>query len=477
MSKPTFIVWFRRDLRIDENPALRCAVDRGVVVPCFIWSPEDDGDWPPGGASRWWLHHSLIDLDNELRQRGSKLVIRQGSTCDCLEELASETKAHGIFWNRRYEPASLALESQVEKCFAKEGVENEAFNGGLLFEPGTILNKTDQPYKVFTSFWKECLKHSVEDTVATPRIIPAPAKWPRCDALKDLQLEPKIDWAGGIRETWTAGSGAAKKRMRYFASNGLGNYSEGRNQIDLDGSSRLSPHLHFGEISPRQVWHAVDKSNVADSKSASIFLAEIGWREFAHHLLYHFPDTTSEPLRDNFKEFPWARDARSLHNWQKGMTGYPIVDAAMRDLWYSGWMPNRARMIVASFLTKHLLISWQEGAKWFWDTLIDADLANNTLGWQWTAGCGADAAPYFRIFNPVTQAEKFDPAANYIRQWIPEIEAMPTPHIFKPWEASDSVLRDAGVQLGKTYPKPMVDHSDARQRALTAYDKIRKSKG
>lgn len=473
MKHPPNIVWFRHDLRVEDNPALRAAVDRGAVIPVFIWSPAEEGKWSPGGASRWWLHQSIVSLDERLRGLGSRLTIREGPSLKVLQELIKTTKARGVFWNRRYEPVIIKRDAQIAAQLRTDDIEVETFNGGLLFEPGAILNKSGGPFQVFTAFWRTCLRQPPPQRTPTPQKIPAPASWPTSQDPTSLQLEPKIDWAKGIRNAWRPGSHEAQKRLRKFASGALSNYEVGRNQVDIDGSSRLSPHLHFGEISPGQVWRAVTKSGAARTKSADVFLAEIGWREFAHHLLYHFPETTNQPLRDSFKHFPWSRNTSSLNRWQKGQTGYPIIDAAMRELWSIGFMPNRARMIVASFLTKHLLIPWQEGAKWFWDTLVDADLASNTLGWQWTAGCGADAAPYFRIFNPIVQAQKFDPNGAYIRRWIPELESLPTPWVFKPWEAPPEILQSEKIRLGEDYPEPIVDHAEARAAALSAYDIIR----
>ncbi len=471
-QRPT-IVWFRNDLRVEDNPALRAAVDRGAVIPVFVWSPAEEGKWSPGGASRWWLHHSIISFDDRLRKLGSRLILRDEPSLVALRSIIKSTKAQGVFWNRRYEPAIIKRDAQIAEQLRADDIEVKTFNGGLLFEPGSILNKSGGPFQVFTAFWKTCLRQPPPQRTPTPQTIPAPKSWPRSQNLKSLQLEPVIDWSAGIRDAWRPGSEEAQKRLRKFVKGPLSNYEVGRNQIDIDGSSRLSPHLHFGEISSGQVWRAVMKSGAATKKSTQVFLAEIGWREFAHHLLYHFPETTDQPLRDSFKRFPWSHDARALRCWQTGKTGYPIIDAAMRDLWSSGFMPNRARMIVASFLTKHLLIPWQEGAKWFWDTLVDADLASNTLGWQWTAGCGADAAPYFRIFNPILQAQKFDPNGAYIRRWVPELEALPTPWIFKPWEAPAKIMRSANIRLGEDYPEPIVDHTEARTAALSAYDSIR----
>ncbi|MCA9251418.1 MAG: deoxyribodipyrimidine photo-lyase [Phycisphaerales bacterium] len=473
MSQRTCIVWFRNDLRIEDNPALRAASDRGAVIPVYIWAPDEEGDWPPGGATRWWLHQSLHTLSKQLHALGLRLILRKGRSLDVLQELTTQCGADTIVWNRRYEPAIIKRDAHVAKQLVADGLNVETFTGSLLFEPGTILNKSGKPFQVFTAFWKTCLQQPEPVQTLTPKRISPPASWPKSLSLDDLQLEPAIDWASGMRDAWKPGAVEAQKRLRQFAQGALANYEVGRNQVDIDGSSRLSPHLHFGELSPGQVWRAVMTSKAAGSTSADVYLAEIGWREFAHHLLFHFPHTTHAPLRESFKRFPWEKRRAALKRWQRGQTGYPIIDAAMRDLWATGFMPNRARMIVASFLTKHLLITWQEGAAWFWDTLVDADLASNTLGWQWTAGCGADAAPYFRVFNPITQASKFDPNGAYIRKWVPEIAALPVPLLFKPWEAPGEILMSAGVHLGKTYPKPIVDHAEARSAALAAYNLIR----
>jgi deoxyribodipyrimidine photo-lyase len=290
-----------------------------------------------------------------------------------------------------------------------------------------------------------------------------------------LDLEPKIDWATGIRATWTPGEAGAQRELRRFLRDDFERYASERNLPGKTGTSRLSPHLHFGEISPREVWHVLlAHRNAANAISVDAYLRELGWREFAYHLLFHFPFTTNEPLRREFMRFPWRTDRKLLKAWQDGRTGYPLVDAGMRELWATGWMHNRVRLVVASFLTKHLRIRWEEGAYWFWDTLVDADLANNTLGWQWTSGCGADAAPYFRIFNPLLQSEKFDPDGDYIRHWLPELTYIPTPWIHKPWLAPERILSDAGIQLGSTYPLPIVVHEEARREALAAFENIRR---
>ena len=483
MTKPLTIVWFRQDLRIADQPALRRAVDRGAVVPVYIWAPDEEGDWPLGGASRWWLHHSLASLDEQLRERGARLIIRRGPTQQALDELIEETGATAVYWNRRYEPAAIERDKQVKATLLSRGVQAESFNGSLLYEPWTILTKQNAPYQVFTPYWKACLSANVaHETLPTPRDVAFPAKASKSAPLDELELLPSIGWDADFYDAWKVGAPAAERRLQQFTAEAIGRYHEDRDRVDVDGSSLLSPHLHFGELSPRQVWAAVEKERAKSpavksriGKGAEVFLKEVGWREFAYHLLYHFPQTPAEPLREQFRSFPWRRCNKDLKAWQRGQTGFPIVDAAMRQLWATGYMPNRTRMVVASFLTKDLRLPWLHGAEWFWDTLVDADLANNTLGWQWTAGCGADAAPYFRVFNPTMQAEKADPEGDYIRRWVPELAKLPTKWLREPWTATAEELAAAGVQLGEHYPQPIVDHREARDAALAAYEKIRVS--
>jgi deoxyribodipyrimidine photo-lyase len=473
------LLWLRQDFRLTDHPALLAALrEHAPIIPVFISSPEEEGRWPPGSASRWWLHQSLTQLSAALRERGSHLIIRRGPTVSVLGELVNETGATAVYWHRRYEPTALALERTVQTALQKQGVATASCNGSLLFEPGTVRTQNGTPYQVFTAFWKACLKQPAPAAPEeAPAVIPAPPRWPKSLKLADLELEPKIDWAGGLRDHWQPGEVGAGEHLKRFLGEALDDYPTGRDRPDQRGTSRLSPHLHFGEISIRQVWAAIHDQRGTSRKQAealSRYGAELGWREFAHHLLFHFPHTTDEPLRQEYARFPWVKNRSHLAAWQRGQTGYPIVDAGMRELWHTGWMHNRVRMIVASFLVKDLLIPWQDGAAWFWDTLVDADLANNTLGWQWTAGCGADAAPYFRIFNPVTQGEKFDPQGEYVRRWVPELADLPNPWIHQPWQAPQLMLINARVELGKTYPTPMVDHGTARKKALAALAEIKK---
>jgi deoxyribodipyrimidine photo-lyase len=480
MNVSPSIVWFRNDLRLADNPALHAAVQRGgPIVPVFLHAPDEETPWSPGGATSWWLQQSLAALDTALRQLGSPLVIRRGATLENLLALAHQTGADAVFWNRRYEPEVIGRDTKIKTALLASGVAAESFNGALLHEPWTIQNQSGKPFQVFTPFWKHCLtKPAPAAPLPAPRKMIAPKKLPESLALAALALEPKIKWAEGMRAAWSPGETGAGAQLKKFLAAAFATYSVDRNRPDLTGTSRLSPHLHFGEISPRQIWHALRQHADAQKISETVwrssqYLAEIGWREFAHHLLFHFPHTPTEPLRPDFKKFPWRTDAVLLKAWQKGRTGYPIVDAGMRELWTTGWMHNRVRMIVASFLVKDLLLAWREGAAWFWDTLVDADLAQNTSGWQWTAGCGADAAPYFRVFNPMSQGEKFDPRGDYVRRWCPELARLPDEWLHRPWEAPPEILERAGVRLGRDYPKPIVNHAAAREAALKAFAETR----
>ncbi len=471
-TAPTTIVWLRQDLRLTDQPALNAAAARGAVIPVFIWAPEEEGNWAPGIASRWWLHHTLAALDADLRRLGSRLVLRRGPTLAALRALIDATGADAVYWNRRYEPAAIARDQCVKHSLQSAGLAARSFHGSLLYEPWTITKKSGGPFQVFTPFWKTCL---AQEPPAAPTTaiddLPRPAHWPAGDDPDDLQLLPRAEQPAGLAATWVPGSQGARRQLDRFVADALPGYAETRDHIADEGISRLSPHLHFGELSPRQVWAAVAAAQPAPVAAGhDPFLRQLGWREFAHHLLYHFPHTPERPLRTAFEHFAWQPATRALHAWQRGRTGVPLVDAAMRQLQHEGWMPNRARMVVASYLTKNLLISWREGAAWFWDTLVDADLANNTLGWQWTAGCGSDAAPYFRVFNPVSQAEKFDPQGDYIRRWIPELRALPQPWPFKPWEAPSN-LRTR--QPAEHYPAPLVDLRFSRERALRLYQRMR----
>lgn len=458
------IVWYRQDLRIEDHPALFEAVKKGhPVIPLYIYS-EDDGGWKMGGAQKVWLEGSLKSLAEGLESIGLFLTIRKGDPLTVLKKIVEETKSSTIYWSRRYEPKSVAEDTRIKAEMTEIGVEVKSFNGRLLQEPWNILNKQKKPFQVFTPFYKHCL------TLESPeKPLPKPPKGFGIKLKSDkIELLPKIHWDKGIREAWEMGEKAAHKRLKQFTSKAEMEYGELRDRPDISGTSKLSPHLHFGEITPRQIYHAAK-----DVKHSEPYIRQLYWREFAYHLLFHFPKTPEKPLQDSWNQFKWNHSQTHLHAWQKGLTGYPLVDAGMRELWATGWMHNRVRMVVGSFLVKDLLLPWLEGAKWFWDTLVDADLANNTLGWQWVGGCGADAAPYFRVFNPVLQGEKFDPDGSYVRKWIPEIAALDNKYLHSPWLAPDLILRAAGITLGKTYPKPIVDHGQAKEEALKRYADMR----
>jgi len=455
--KAPALVWFRQDLRLADNPALTAAIERGYpVIPVYIWAPEEEGDWPPGAASKWWLSRSLANFSAALEKRGSRLIVRRGPTAESLSRLIAETGAAAVFWNRRYEPAAVARDSSLSSRLRERGVLAESFNGSLLFEPWTIRNQSGQPFRVFTAFWRACLVMPVGSCVGAPQRLLPPERWPDSLELAHLRLDPVPDWAAGFREIWQPGESGARRQLRRFLEEALTSYPANRDRLWLAGTSRLSPHLHFGEIGPRQVWRAAIERMNGHAEACHSYLRQIAWREFAYYLLYHHPESPHNPLRKEFYAFPWQKDSERFNAWKRGRTGYPLVDAGMRELWHTGWMPNRMRMVVASFLVKHLLIDWRQGAAWFWDTLVDADLANNTLGWQWTAGCGADAAPYFRIFNPSVQASKFDPHGEYVHRWVPELDRPPD------------------MKGGPAYPRPIVEHALARRRALAAFASTRK---
>ncbi|HVZ63246.1 MAG TPA: deoxyribodipyrimidine photo-lyase [Lacunisphaera sp.] len=481
---PATIVWFRQDLRLNDNPALAAAMKRGeAVVPLFVWDEPGAADERPGAASRWWLHHSLVSLDAALRERGSRLIIAREPAANTLERLVRESGATAVHWNRCYEPGAIARDTKIKAQLKAAGVEALSFNSALLHEPHEVRNKSGHPFRVFTPFWRHCLSRPKAGPVKLPAgPVTAPARWPASRTLDELELLPRLSWADGLASTWQPGEAAAQKRLKNFVDGAMAGYATERDRPAVDGTSALSPHLHFGEIGPRQVWSAVralsDDSGVFPlNTGVQIFLTELGWREFAHHVLFHFPETVRRPMRPEFEAFPWRRNPAELRAWQRGRTGYPIVDAGMRQLWATGWMHNRVRMIVASFLVKHLRLRWQDGAAWFWDTLVDADLANNTLGWQWTAGCGADAAPFFRIFNPILQGAKFDPAGDYVRRWVPELANLSAKHVHRPWEAPGEILQAAGVRLGADYPQPMVDHAEARATAMAGFREMARAQG
>ncbi|RIA55159.1 cryptochrome/photolyase family protein [Dichotomicrobium thermohalophilum] len=477
MANGPIILWFTRDLRLRDHPALQAAARNGPVIPLFILQDQDTVRWPLGGASKWWLARSLRSLARDLKEKGSRLILRRGDPAAILAALAQETGAAAVYWSRAYEPDLIRAQEDARGALEKAGIAVKRFGGRILFEPETISTQEGSPYKVFTPFYKALLaRGDPSEPLSALDTLPAPVAWPESDTLESWALEPtKPDWAGGLRATWTPGEAGARDRLAWFLDEAAADYDEMRDRPDIDGTSRMSPHLTWGEISPRQIWHgAKPHAEGSAQKGIESFLSEVVWREFSYHLLFHWPALPDTSWREEFREFPWDENEQALRAWQCGRTGYPIVDAAMRQLYEIGWMHNRCRMITASFLIKDLLIPWQRGEEWFWDTLVDADLASNSAGWQWAAGSGADAAPYFRIFNPVKQAERFDPEGAYVREYVPELAGMPAKHIHAPWEAPSKILRDAGVHLGETYPEPIVDHGKARKRALAAFQQIKR---
>ncbi|HMM75252.1 MAG TPA: deoxyribodipyrimidine photo-lyase [Gammaproteobacteria bacterium] len=467
----TTIVWFRRDLRLADHGPLAAACARGrPIVPVYVH--DDAGDpWAPGAASRVWLHHSLAALGRDLAARGSPLLLRRGPTVEVLEALAAETGAEALAFNRRHEPHERAREARVRARLG-DRLALLVSDDALLVAPERLATGGGRPYRVYTPFWRRLREvFAAGPPQPPPRRLPPPSRPPATLPLAALELLPRIRWDLELVGHWAIGEAGARRRLDAFAADGIEDYASLRDLPGADGVSRLSPHLHFGEISPRQAWHAIAAQAAASgrlgiSDEALVWLRQLAWREFAQHLLHHHPATSDAPLREEFMRFPWVEDAAGLARWQRGATGYPIVDAGMRELWRTGWLHNRVRMIVASFLIKDLGVHWREGARWFWDTLVDADLANNTLGWQWTAGCGADAAPYFRIFNPVLQSAKLDPQGHYLRRWLPELAALPTAALHAPWRAAPATLAAAGLRLGVDYPAPILDHAAARSAAL-----------
>ena len=475
------LVWLRRDLRLADNPALCAALDAGLTpIPVYIHD-EPAGSWPLGAASAWWLHHTLVEFDNSLRALGSRLLIIRGDSEAELLRLCQTLNVSHVFWNRLHEPHSRQRDTRIKTALRNRGLTATSFNAELLREPRELLKADGSPYRVFTPFWKALQKSSpVRAPLPAPRSLPAPGYADGEDlGIEQLALLPTIPWYRGFAAHWQPGEAGAYRALQEFCAAALADYPDDRDLPALAGTSRLSPYLHFGELSPQQAWHAVQQEAATRAQpgllaASESWLRQLAWREFGHHLLYHFPDTTDQPMDARFAAFPWRTGYRDdLRLWQQGMTGIPIVDAGMRELWESGWMHNRVRMITASLLTKNLLIPWQQGARWFWDTLVDADLANNTLGWQWTAGCGVDAAPYFRIFNPVRQGERFDPDGSYIRHWVPELSALPAEWIHQPWAAPREALSTAGVALGDSYPEPIVDLQQSRARALGIWDRLK----
>jgi deoxyribodipyrimidine photo-lyase len=475
-SDTTSIVWLRDDLRLDDNPALSGAARLGLpVTVVYVLDEESDGVRPLGGASRWWLHHSLTALAAGLEARGSRLVLRRGPAVDTIRELATRTKAGHIFFNRRYSQPERSIDAGLEEWAADSGVQVSTFQANLLFEPWTIRTGAGGPYKVYSPFWRACMAaQDIREPLEAPDALPGPAAlgrgFPASDTLSGWKLLPTSpDWSGGLADTWVPGEQGAADRLEDFLDGPIGEYGTGRNIPGTEGTSRLSPHLRFGEVSPFRVWHEIRRRHPRKVPfDVGVFRGELGWREFNWHLLYHNPDLASRNFRPAFDNFPWGPlSAKELSAWQQGQTGYPLVDAGMRQLWQTGWMHNRVRMAAASFLVKNLLTDWRIGEQWFWDTLVDADAANNPANWQWVAGSGADASPYYRIFNPVTQSRKFDADGSYLRAYIPELGGLEGKTIHEPWKTG--AVED--------YPEPLVDLAGSRERALDAYGKLKEARG
>jgi len=488
VTSAPIIHWFRLDLRLADNPAFHHAAflsakEKRPLIPLFIWAPESEGLWQPGGASKWWLHHALNDLAKQLDDLGTPLIIQRATSkknlSQSLHQLVNDTGADTLTWNRHYEPDLIKRDSDLKSSLKDEGLQVESFNGTLLFEPDEIKNKSGKPFQVFTPFWKHLREFDIPTALPSP---PKPQRYSqKIDRLEteDLQLlpshphHPEPNWHQPLEEFWKKTPPSRKgaldllKRLTPIAHE----YSDKRDLPAEDATSRLAAALHFGQISPREFFHHLDQKTGSDLRVHSGVLRQLFWREFSAHLLYHFPHSQESSLRPEYASFPTQFNEGYLTAWQEGKTGYPIVDAGMRQLWQTGWMHNRVRMITASLLVKHMLQPWQEGARWFWDTLCDADLANNTMGWQWVAGCGADAAPYFRIFNPIPQGQKFDAKGDYIRRWVPELAALPDKYLNCPWEMPALELAALGVTLGKDYPFPVIEHKEGRERALVAFAK------
>ena len=465
-KKALGIVWFRRDLRIADNPALSAAASTGdTVLPLYIHDDRQEAARPVGGAARWWRGRSLVALDGSLRAIGSRLVVRRGSAQAVLDSLLTETGACSVYLNLRRDGGD---DTALVAWLRSRGIAVEAFDANYLHDPLHLRTTNGAGFKVFTPFWNRLRAlHAPPAELRAPKRLDGPARWPDSVLLDDLQVAD--DWAQPIAQAWQPGERAAHERLAHFADEIAAHYATERDRPDRDGTSRLSPHLAWGEISVHAIWRQLTRK-LGDK--ALPFLREIAWRDFNMHLLHDFPDLTWQPMQAKFAAFPAKDHPKLLRTWQRGVTGYPIVDAGMRQLWRTGWMHNRVRMIVASFLVKDLLIPWQRGEEWFWDTLVDADQGQNGGNWQWVAGCGADAAPFFRVFNPVLQGEKFDPKGAYVREWVPELANLPDAAIHQPWTAAPAALSAAGIKLGKTYPLPVVDHAKARQAALAAYQRI-----
>ena len=471
------VFWARRDFRLEDNPALSAACDENdSVVICYIHAPSEEGEWRPGAASNWWLHHSLCAYQDTLGVHSQSLIIRQGNTIDELRAICKTSGARNVYWNRLYDPATIERDTRVKEALKETGVYATSFNGCLLREPWEVAKDGGSMYRVYTPFSKKYFSlPTIKTPLPTVRLRRPPKSPGDSVTIDDLGLLPSISWDRQFYARWQPGEIQAGKQLGWFLDQAISEYKQDRDIPACEGVSRLSPSLHFGEISPRQIWHAVHTHGAMPGSEESIkpYLRQLIWRDFAHHLLYHLPHTTDQPFNPAFEYFEWQSNPAFLQAWQQGKTGVPLVDAGMRQLWQTGWMHNRVRMLTASLLTKNGLVHWLEGAKWFWDTLLDASLANNTMGWQWTAGCGVDAAPYFRIFNPTRQGKRFDVDGEYVRQWVPELGKLPSKYIHSPSSAPVTVLAEANIIPGKDYPLPVVNLSTSGAEALTRYKTMR----
>ncbi|MEG0384123.1 MAG: deoxyribodipyrimidine photo-lyase [Solibacillus sp.] len=472
------IVWFRKDLRLHDNPALWNAAQQGIVIPVFIWSEEEEYEYATSESALWWLHHSLIALEEKLKIHGLTLILRKGCSLEQLTSICKETEADAVFFGERYEPSIISRDQTIARDLLSQVSEVRSFSSNLLFTPKDLLNQKNEPYKVFTSFWKRTMRELVSRPLPIPVDHTPYEKTIHSLQVNELGLLPQNTWHEKFHKHWEPGEEGAIARWEQFADEGLSRYAEKSDIPSAHAVSLLSPHLVWGDISVKSVWYSAKRLTDEESEkyrdsSIEAFLRQLIWREFAYHQLIHFPTMLHEPLREKFKLFPWRCTDEELTKWQQGKTGYPLVDAGMRELWETGAIHNRVRMVVASFLVKHLLISWVDGSKWFQQTLVDFDAASNAIGWQWVAGTGIDASPYFRIFNPIIQSQKFDTDATYIRKWLPEIANIPTKYIHEPWKAPEHILLEAGVVLGETYPHPMIEHAFARKRALEAYNEVK----
>ncbi|MBT7110436.1 MAG: deoxyribodipyrimidine photo-lyase [Proteobacteria bacterium] len=475
VMKSPVIVWLRQELRLKDHPALEAAGANGrPVILCFIRNTATDRSWLPGAASCWWLHQSLREISQKVQNAGGKIVLRSGNPAEEITKISIESGASAVYWTNAIEPSDRKDELLLRAELEKNAIGSEGFEGNLLFDPSEIKSQSGTPFRVFTPFWKNCLKTRVKMRTVQKSSMPVFSQNSlKSESLDSWNFFPKRpNWAREFNSVWQPGEDGGQAALSNFVGRAT-DYEQDRNYPAKDNTSRLSPYLHFGNISAAQAFSATDQQNLTNEGALS-FQRELGWREFCAHLLIHFPQMPEKSFKPEFSEFPWIEDYNALAAWQKGCTGFPIVDAGMRQLWQTGWMHNRVRMVAASVLVKHLLVHWKHGQQWFWDTLVDADLASNSAGWQWVAGCGADAAPYFRVFNPVLQGQKFDPDGNYIKQWVPELMDLPKKYLHTPWLAPAEVLKNANLDIGKNYPAPLIEPDVGRKRALNALAQLKK---